>query len=129
MSLEHDIWRRRKLSRHVTNKASCIQKLRAYTFPDREGYCEYTFNWPIKISIDGQQCNGLDKRPTDYNFSHWSLLIDGQLRFIHWIAISILEDFLKDWRLETSQKGVSLNWMNGRYIQHSFDERKFSWSV
>ena len=103
MPLKHDIWRRRKLSLHVTNKASCIQKLWVYTFPDPECYCEYTFNRPIKISIDGQQCNGLDKRPTDYNFSHWSLLIDGQLRFIHWIAclkfdsISILEDFLKDW--------------------------------
>ena len=99
MSLKHDIWRRRKLSRHVTNKASSIQKLLAYTFPDREGYCEYSFNRPIKISIDGQQCNGLDKlieRPTDYNFSHWSLLIDGQLQFIHWIC-SFEIYFLKDW--------------------------------
>ena len=59
-------------------------------FPEPEGYCGYTFNRPIKISIDGQQCNGLDKlieRPTDYNLSHWSLLIDGQLRFIHWIGL------------------------------------------
>ena len=75
MLLKHVTWRRRKLVGFT--KTSCKQsklcQLHTFTFPDSEGYCEYTFHWPIKNLNDGQQCNGLDKCPTDLRYNKVSI--------------------------------------------------------
>ena len=67
-------------------KQSELYQLCAFTFPDSKGYhdCEYTLNWPIKNSNDGQSVMGNTKVPQIWAYNR--LLIDGPLKFILWIA-------------------------------------------
>ena len=87
-----------KVGRLVTCEQSELCHLCAFAFPDWGGYCEYTFNWPIKNSNSGQQANGHDKCPTDLRF-----LMDRWSAWVHsfdWLFVIYkqfdFEDFLKE---------------------------------
>ena len=140
MLLKHVNWSRRKLAGFTETKQSELCQLCAFTIPRSEGYCEYTFHWPIKNSNHGQQCNGLDKCPTDLRLplgiDHLAL-IDRWSTWVHSLdclfkiyKLSMLKfRFLKTFSsTEVINKGVLLNWMSARYIQDSFGKSKFFWT-
>ena len=139
MPLKHVIWRCRKLAGlWFAIKASCVSYVRS---PFQTARVIANTHSTDRLRIRMMVSSVMDKTnvPQIWNYNSVSVdhlvLIDRWSAWVHSLdclfAIyklrSLIFRFLKtSSRTEVINKGVLLNWMNARYIQHSFGESKFS---
>ena len=139
MPLKHVTWGRWKLaSLWLANKASCVNYVRS-PFQTAKVIANTHSTDQLRIRMMVSSVMGKISVPQiwDYNLvsidhlvliARWSSWVHSlDCLFVIYKLSKLIFRFLKtSSRNEVINKVVLLNWMNARYIQHSFGKRKFS---
>ena len=141
MPLKHVTWHRRKLAGlWLANKASCVSYVRSPFQTAKvitNTHCHSTDRFRIRMMVSSVMGKTSVPQIWDYNlvsidhlvlivrWSSWVHSLDC-LFVIYKLSKHIFRFLKTSSRNEVIHKVVLLNWMNARYIQHSFGKRKFS---
>ena len=140
--LKHVIWRRRKLAGlWLANKATCVNYVRS-PFQTAKVTANTHSTHRLKIRVMISSVMGKTNVPQIWDNNLVSIerlvLIDGWSAWVHSLAClfviyklsKLIFQILKtSSRTEVINKTALLNWMNARYIQHSFmGTYVFSWT-